>query len=216
MHSEPTELPSNRLQFRVQVLTETVLSKPVFKLTIGAQGSKKGSARLQVVVFAGLGANCQSAASFVCQGLVDFALSDHPVAQTLRAQAHLVVFPMLDPDSIWVGNARSDLFGQTQASERLLRQNPRLYRNFSSFSEQVNEICSSESKVVILKLGVNSKLIGSRIVGVNFEQTFRMERHLLLPRLFTRFIDGFYLEKCSFVDHMKQDTDCNLFDEFHL
>jgi hypothetical protein len=28
----------------------------------------------------------------------------------------------------------------------------------------------------------------------------RMEKHLQLPRLLSRFADGFYLEKCRFVD----------------
>ncbi|XP_008291409.1 cytosolic carboxypeptidase 6 [Stegastes partitus] len=50
----------------------------------------------------------ESPASFVCQGVIDFLVSQHPVAQVLRDHVIFKIVPMLNPDGVYLGNYRYD------------------------------------------------------------------------------------------------------------
>ena len=45
------------------------------------------------------------------QGILEFLTSDHSIAIDLRKHVEVVVFPMLNPDGVFLGNSRSALFG---------------------------------------------------------------------------------------------------------
>ncbi|KAM4574824.1 cytosolic carboxypeptidase 6 isoform 2-T2 [Fundulus diaphanus] len=53
----------------------------------------------------------ESPASFVCQGVIDFLVSQHPVAQILRDHVIFKIVPMLNPDGVYLGNYRCSLMG---------------------------------------------------------------------------------------------------------
>ncbi|CDQ62189.1 unnamed protein product [Oncorhynchus mykiss] len=53
----------------------------------------------------------ESPASFICQGVIDFLVSQHPVAQTLRDHVIFKIVPMLNPDGVYLGNYRCSLMG---------------------------------------------------------------------------------------------------------
>ncbi|TMS19882.1 Cytosolic carboxypeptidase 6 [Larimichthys crocea] len=46
----------------------------------------------------------ESPASFICQGVIDFLVSQHPVAQILRDHVIFKIVPMLNPDGVYLGN----------------------------------------------------------------------------------------------------------------
>lgn len=48
----------------------------------------------------------ESPSSFVCQGLMDFLVSSHPIAQVLRDHIVFKIVPMLNPDGVFLGNYR--------------------------------------------------------------------------------------------------------------
>lgn len=50
----------------------------------------------------------ESPASFVCQGLMDFLVSNHPIARVLRDYVVFKIIPMLNPDGVFLGNYRCD------------------------------------------------------------------------------------------------------------
>ncbi|XP_062306072.1 cytosolic carboxypeptidase 6-like [Osmerus eperlanus] len=53
----------------------------------------------------------ESPSSFVCQGVIDFLVSQHPVAQVLRDHVIFKIVPMLNPDGVYLGNYRCSLMG---------------------------------------------------------------------------------------------------------
>lgn len=48
----------------------------------------------------------ESPSSFVCQGLMDFLVSAHPIAKVLREYVVFKIVPMLNPDGVFLGNYR--------------------------------------------------------------------------------------------------------------
>jgi hypothetical protein len=202
-------------RFEVYVLTQSVLSKPIYELNV-LSSSKALHDRSQLIIIGRASGNFESISSLVCQGLLDFMLSDDQIAMVAREHFNLVIFPMLDPDSIWVGNSRTDLMGQRSIDHKIMGANPSLYRNYRLAVQRIEHICNtSRGSVAVIELGVNPELIGSRIIGTFYADSMRMEKHLQLPRLLSRFSDGFYLEKCRFFDCSMQ-RDESLFGKFGL
>jgi len=48
----------------------------------------------------------ETPASYLCHGLVEFLISNHPVAQFLRKETIFYIIPMLNPDGVCCGNYR--------------------------------------------------------------------------------------------------------------
>ena len=53
----------------------------------------------------------ETPSSYVCQGLIEFLVSSHPIAKVLRENIVFKIIPMLNPDGVYLGNYRyADLF----------------------------------------------------------------------------------------------------------
>ena len=48
----------------------------------------------------------ETPASFVVQGLIDFLVSSHDIAASLREHIIFKIVPMLNPDGVFLGNQR--------------------------------------------------------------------------------------------------------------
>ena len=48
----------------------------------------------------------ETPSSYVCQGLIEFLVSNHPVAKVLRENIVFKIIPMLNPDGVYLGNYR--------------------------------------------------------------------------------------------------------------
>lgn len=48
----------------------------------------------------------ESPSSYVCQGFIEFIVSDHPIARVLRDHIVFYIVPMLNPDGVFLGNQR--------------------------------------------------------------------------------------------------------------
>lgn len=100
---------------RRETLANSIQKRKVELLTITAEESRT-SASLQVnepekrsrrtVVIFGRVHPGESPSSFVCQGLLDFLVSAHPIAKVLRDHLVFKVVPMLNPDGVYLGNYR--------------------------------------------------------------------------------------------------------------
>lgn len=54
----------------------------------------------------------ESPSSLIVQGLVDFLVSKHKVAVQLREKLIFKIFPMMNPDGVFLGNYKGSLFGE--------------------------------------------------------------------------------------------------------
>ena len=55
----------------------------------------------------------ETPSSFVVQGLLDFLVSSHDIAASLREHIVFKIIPMLNPDGVFLGNQRSFIFNQS-------------------------------------------------------------------------------------------------------
>lgn len=181
----------------IEVLGTSNLCKKIYHISIGPPAVSHWSVLILCRTSRG---NLDGAASLICQGVMDFLLSEHLVAKEVQARTGVHVIPMLDPDSICAGNSRSDIFGQ------LLGPSPinhscaaSLYSSRGKICDLATKLCAQSAYVILIELIVNLNLVGARITGTLFDDSIRMERHLHLPRLMSQFADGFQLENCEFV-----------------
>lgn len=201
----------SKFNFNVEILCTSLLSKNVYKLSIkNCYQISFIDYKPKVIILCRCCGNIDSSAFFVCQGILDFILSDHKIAKVARKYLNLDIYPMLNPDSIYVGNCMSDLMGQTKVPIEAIignEKNQYLYENLYLFYKNlIKELKTSKKRIVILELSVNFNIIGSRILGSYHENNLQMERHLSFPRLLSRFASDFYLEYCEF---SKKKSSCS-------
>ena len=58
----------------------------------------------------------ESPSSLIVQGLIDFLVSKHRVAVQLREKLIFKIFPMMNPDGVFLGNYKGSLFGEELSS----------------------------------------------------------------------------------------------------
>jgi murein tripeptide amidase MpaA len=101
------ETLTNSIQNRkIELLTITT-EKQVC-VTTSNHHKQEHQSRRAVVIFGRVHPG-ESPTSFVCQGLIDFLVSAHPIAKVLRNYIVFKVIPMLNPDGVCFGNHRYDV-----------------------------------------------------------------------------------------------------------
>ncbi len=76
----------------------------------------------------------EAPSSFIMQGLVDFLISSHSVAEELRKYLIFKLVPMMNPDGVFLGNTKGNLLG---IHTRTLGQSQQISK-FSKFSRVFN------------------------------------------------------------------------------
>lgn len=56
----------------------------------------------------------ETPSSYVCQGFIEFIISDHPIARALRDNIVFYIVPMLNPDGVFLGNHRFIYYSLTK------------------------------------------------------------------------------------------------------
>lgn len=98
-------LCSRLLYTKRETLAESIQKRNVELVTITSDLEDMERPRKVVVVLARVHPG-ESPSSFVCQGLMDFLVSAHPIAQILREYVIFKIVPMLNPDGVFLGNYR--------------------------------------------------------------------------------------------------------------
>lgn len=97
-------LCSRLLYTKRETLVESIQKRNVELVTISDLEDTERPRKV-VVVLARVHPG-ESPSSFVCQGLMDFLVSAHPIAQILREYVIFKIVPMLNPDGVFFGNYR--------------------------------------------------------------------------------------------------------------
>uniref|UniRef100_A0A8I3WSC2 BEN domain containing 5 n=1 Tax=Callithrix jacchus TaxID=9483 RepID=A0A8I3WSC2_CALJA len=82
----------------------------VLLLRLGSDNLREGAER-KVVFITGRVHPGETPSSFVCQGIINFLVSQHPIARVLREYLVFKIAPMLNPDGVYLGNYRCSLMG---------------------------------------------------------------------------------------------------------
>lgn len=202
--------------FTIEKVAESSLFKSIHCVSVTATIddeilSPSEAHRTVVIITCRMGGNLDSVASFVCHGLMDYLLSDSLIASSARDCVDFRIFPMLDPDSVCCGNSCTDLLGRQLANQKdsaaLIKANPLVYSNYFLVQQKItsilDEVADKQGRAIVMELKVNLNLMGSRILGLRYADTLRMERHLSVPKTMSKFVEDFYLEMCRFSDSPK-------------
>eukprot|EP00826_Nyctotherus_ovalis_P038987 TRINITY_DN3704_c0_g1_i8.p1 TRINITY_DN3704_c0_g1~~TRINITY_DN3704_c0_g1_i8.p1 ORF type:complete len:410 (+),score=48.01 TRINITY_DN3704_c0_g1_i8:329-1558(+) len=98
----------DHIDYRREILCYSLLGIPVEVITITSQ--RLNSQKSYVVITARVHAS-ETAGSFKVQGIIEFLVSQHPVATVLRNWHIFLIVPLLNVDGVIMGNSRHSLSG---------------------------------------------------------------------------------------------------------
>ena len=150
----------------------------------------------------------ETPASFVCQGIIDFLISQHPMAKVLRDHIIFKIVPMLNPDGVVLGNYRSSLMGfdlNRHWNDPTVWAHPSI-----STAKDVIMALNDNSNVDLdffIDIHAHSTLNNCFMYGNVYDSEERFERQMVFPRLLYANADDFSMSNTSFNrDAMKAGT----------
>ncbi|XP_019904656.2 cytosolic carboxypeptidase 6 isoform X2 [Esox lucius] len=140
----------------------------------------------------------ESPASFVCQGVIDFLVSQHPVAQLLRDHVIFKIVPMLNPDGVYLGNYRCSLMGFDLNRHW---QEPSLWAHPTLYAVKQLIVQLSQDPVGLefyIDVHAHSTMMNGFMYGNVFEEEERVQRQAVFPRLLCNNAADFSFSNTSF------------------
>ncbi|XP_029050884.1 cytosolic carboxypeptidase 6 isoform X1 [Osmia bicornis bicornis] len=175
-----------------ETLATSVQKRKIELITISSNlDDTRDRSRRVVVVLARIHPG-ESPSSFVCQGLMDFLVSSHPIAQVLRNYVVFKVVPMLNPDGVFLGNYRSTAIGAD------------LNRSWNKISDWIHPALVAIKPMLknldkssrtpldcVLDLHAHTNATGIFVYGNTYDDVYRYERHIVLPKLLAQHAEGY-------------------------
>ncbi|CAB3977681.1 Cytosolic carboxypeptidase 6 [Paramuricea clavata] len=184
--------------FQRKQLCLSVQQRKVDLLTITSKGNG-GNQRKRVVFFTARVHPGETPASYVCQGIIDFLVSQHPMAKVLRDYIIFKIIPMLNPDGVVLGNYRSSLMGfdlNRHWNEPTVWAHPSI-----SAAKDVIMALDENRNVDLdffIDIHAHSTLNNSFMYGNIYDNEDRFERQMAFPRLLYGNADDFSMSNTSF------------------
>ncbi|CAD5111938.1 DgyrCDS1200 [Dimorphilus gyrociliatus] len=150
----------------------------------------------------------ETPSSFVCQGVIDFLVSSHPIAKSLREHLIFRIVPMLNPDGVYLGNYRCSLMGfdlNRHWQEPSPWAQPALYatKNLLMSYDQDNNIDLD----FYIDIHAHSTLMSGFMYGNTYDDVSRCERQAIFPKLLCQNAEDFSIQNTNFNrDAMKAGT----------
>jgi len=163
--------------FRREVLAHSIQKRKVDIVTITSPSNlqliESGKKQHIVMIMARIHPG-DAPTSFVCQGMLDLLVSNHPVAVCLRDMLVFKVIPMMNPDGVFLGNHRSNLLGQ-DLNRNWHDCNEWAHPTLHAFQQLVNEYSNNKSISLdfIVDLHSNTSLPGVFVYGNTYDDVYR-------------------------------------------
>ncbi|XP_041704911.1 cytosolic carboxypeptidase 6-like [Coregonus clupeaformis] len=168
-------------------------------LTITSPAQQNPEKQKKLVVLTARVHPGESPASFICQGVIDFLVSQHPVALILRDHVIFKIVPMLNPDGVYLGNYRCSLMGfdlNRHWQEPSLWVHPTLHA-----VKQLIVQLSQDPKMGLefyIDVHAHSTMMNGFMYGNVFEEEERVQRQAVFPRLLCQNAPDFSFSNTSF------------------
>ena len=142
----------------------------------------------------------ETASSFILENLVNFLLSNHKTANTLRKLYIFKVIPMLNPDGVFVGNSRTSVQG-SDLNRQWQNPSPQLHPTIFATKNLIKKLSSKREIAIYCDLHGHEKNYNSFIYGCNTAAnggfaTWTKVR--LFPRILARISEMFCYDNCRF------------------
>jgi len=141
----------------------------------------------------------ETPSSYVCQGIIDFLVSSHPIAQVLRDHIVFMIVPMLNPDGVVLGNYRCSLMG---FDLNRFWQEPSPWAHPSILATKQLLMDMNEDADIDLDfyidLHAHSTAMNGFMYGNIYDEEDRFEDHSVYPRLLCSNAEDFSFTSSSF------------------
>ncbi|CAC5420170.1 AGBL4 [Mytilus coruscus] len=141
----------------------------------------------------------ETPASYVCQGVIDFLISNHPIAKVLREHIVFKIVPMLNPDGVYLGNYRCSLMG-FDLNRHWLEPSPWAHPTLYATKNNLMELDRNDKCVLdfYIDLHAHSTLMNGFMYGNTYEDMERYERQSVFPKLLCANAEDFSLNNTNF------------------
>lgn len=141
----------------------------------------------------------ESPSSYVCQGVIDFLVSSHPVARVLRDYLVFKVVPMLNPDGVVLGNYRCSLMG-FDLNRHWQEPSPWAHPTLVACKNLLMQL-DEDANVHLdfyIDIHAHSTMMNGFMYGNIYDEEERFERQAVYPRLLCANAEDFSLSNTSF------------------
>ncbi|KAM9529890.1 cytosolic carboxypeptidase 6-like isoform 3-T3 [Salvelinus alpinus] len=140
----------------------------------------------------------ESPASFICQGVIDFLVSQHPVAVILRDHVIFKIVPMLNPDGVYLGNYRCSLMG-FDLNRHWQEPSPWIHPTLHAVKQLIVQLSQDAVGLEFyIDVHAHSTMMNGFMYGNVFEEEERVQRQAVFPRLLCQNAPDFSLSNTSF------------------
>ncbi|CAG0906886.1 unnamed protein product [Darwinula stevensoni] len=133
------------------------------------------------------------------KSLVDFLISSHPIAVTLREHVVFKIVPMLNPDGAFLGNYRTNVMGMDlnrQWTEPSQWAHPTVFSAKNLISD-IDEDKNADLDFVI-DLHAHTSLLGAFVYGNIYDDVYRYERHIVFPKMLSQVAEDYNANNCVY------------------
>ncbi|KAF6030990.1 AGBL4 [Bugula neritina] len=185
--------------YKRELLCYSVQQRRIDLLTITSAENTRRNQKQRVVFITGRVHPGESPASFVCQGMIDFLVSSHPIAKVLREYVVFKIVPMLCPDGVYLGNYRSSLMGfdlNRHWQEPSPWAHPTVYATKNLVLDM--DRCEDIDLDFYIDIHAHSTLMNGFMYGNVYEDITRYERQAIFPKLLCQNAEDFSLANTAF------------------
>uniref|UniRef100_G1PUX1 Peptidase M14 domain-containing protein n=1 Tax=Myotis lucifugus TaxID=59463 RepID=G1PUX1_MYOLU len=141
----------------------------------------------------------ETPSSFVCQGIIDFLISQHPIARVLREHLVFKIAPMLNPDGVYLGNYRCSLMG-FDLNRHWLDPSPWAHPTLYGVKQLIIQMYNDPktSLEFYIDIHAHSTMMNGFMYGNVFEDEERFQRQAIFPKLLCQNAEDFSYSSTSF------------------
>ncbi|NXQ00610.1 CBPC6 carboxypeptidase, partial [Vidua macroura] len=141
----------------------------------------------------------ETPSSFVCQGIIDFLVSHHPIAKVLRDHLVFKIAPMLNPDGVYLGNYRCSLMG-FDLNRHWANPSPWAHPTLHGVKELIIDMYNNPkiNLEFYIDIHAHSTMMNGFMYGNIFEDEERFQRQAVFPKLLCQNAEDFSYSSTSF------------------
>ncbi|XP_039342514.1 cytosolic carboxypeptidase 6 isoform X11 [Mauremys reevesii] len=185
--------------FYRELLGLSVQQRQLDLLTITNPVNLRSGAEQKVVFITARVHPGETPSSFVCQGIIDFLVSQHPIAKVLRDHLVFKIAPMLNPDGVYLGNYRCSLMG-FDLNRHWVDPSPWAHPTLHGVKQLIIQMYNNPkiSLEFYIDIHAHSTMMNGFMYGNIFEEEERFQRQAIFPKLLCQNAEDFSFSSTSF------------------
>jgi len=139
----------------------------------------------------------ETVASFIVEGILEFLISDHPIAKKLRLTYVFKIIPMLNPDGVVLGNYRCSLSGQ-DLNRQWGAATARLFPEIFYTKQMLSKTLGSRPIDYFIDIHGHSRKKNIFMYGCHNKNTDNKNAEKRFPMVYSKCHSSFSFDDCNF------------------